>query len=282
MSSITVVNSSIEMQRMSSSLIRDGKSIAFVPTMGALHEGHLSLVSEAKKRGEIVVVSIFVNPTQFGENEDLDKYIRDFEGDKSKLEKLDVDIIFAPTIEEIYPSGYQTYAEVRTLQDCLCGAHRSGHFIGVCTVVLKLFNIVNPDFAVFGEKDYQQLKIIQKMVKDLNLNIEIIPMPIVREKDGLAMSSRNKYLNPQDRESAVSISKSLIQIKNAFENGCIDVKELIDIGIGLLSENNIFDIDYFEIRDSESLTLVKKAQSGNLVAVAAKVGETRLIDNIKL
>jgi len=259
-----------------------GKKIAFVPTMGALHKGHLSLVSKANEIGDVTVVSIFVNPTQFGENEDFDRYSRDLEGDISKLSDYKVDVVFAPELVDIYPKGFQTHIEVTGLQDCLCGLHRPSHFKGVATIVLKLFNIVMPDYAVFGQKDYQQLKIVQKMVEDLNLEIEIVAMPIVREDDGLAVSSRNIFLSKDQRKKALGVSRALFAVKQAFEQGRGDVSELIDCGKNILFDNNIDNIDYFEIRDSEDLSLKNKAESGNLVALAVRIGETRLIDNIML
>src|SRR5919108_5437199 len=183
------------MQSLANEERRDGKRISLVPTMGALHEGHLDLISEARKIGDVLVVSIFVNPTQFGPNEDFTKYPRDLAGDLRKIESLGVDIVFTPTPEEMYPEGFQTYVEVEKLQEHLCGLFRPGHFRGVATVVLKLFNIIRPHVALFGEKDYQQLKIIQRMVKDLNLDVEVSGFPTVREKNGLALSSRNAYLS---------------------------------------------------------------------------------------
>ena len=192
---IITINESTKMQNVSNELHKEGKTIAFVPTMGALHDGHLSLVKEACKKADIIVVSIFVNPEQFGPGEDFEKYIRDLEGDLDKLSDFDVDYVFFPSVKDIYNDGFQTYVEVTKLQNYLCGTHREGHFKGVSTIVLKLFNIVKPDVAIFGKKDYQQFMIIKQMVKDLNLEVKIIGMPIYREESGLAMSSRNKYLS---------------------------------------------------------------------------------------
>lgn len=260
----------------------DGKTLALVPTMGALHEGHLSLLNIAAENADVVVVSIFVNPTQFGEGEDYSKYKRDIEGDIEKISSYDVDVVFTPTAKQIFPEGFQTYVEVTGLQDNLCGRFRSGHFRGVATVVLKLFNIVSPDIAVFGEKDYQQLKIIQKMVKDLNLDISIFSSPIVREESGLALSSRNDYLSEEERRTASGIFRALTKIRQSYEGGENDVKTLIDIGVKILLSNNINQIDYLEIRDGETLGEVDRADAGNIVAVAARIGSARLIDNIKL
>ena len=277
-----LISSASEMRDFSKQQRSEGKKIAYVPTMGALHGGHLSLVSRANEIADSTVVSIFVNPMQFGENEDFNEYIRDLDGDIEKLSEFKVDALFVPEIDEIYPEGFQTSVEVTVLQKPLCGRFRAGHFRGVSTVVLKLFNIVIPDFAVFGRKDYQQLKIIEKMVNDLNIDIQIISMPILREHDGLAMSSRNNYLSKADRSSAAYISKALKTIKESFESGCDDTSELVSIGNDLLLRNGIEDIDYLEIRDGETLDLIKKAVSGSLVAVAVRFGETRLIDNISL
>ncbi|MGI9533839.1 MAG: pantoate--beta-alanine ligase [Thermodesulfobacteriota bacterium] len=277
-----IITNSSELQSYSESLKINGKKIAFVPTMGALHKGHLSLVSKANEIGDVTVVSIFVNPTQFGENEDFERYTRDPEGDFDKLSGYKVDVIFTPEHNDIYPDGFKTYVEVTGLQDCMCGLHRPGHFRGVTTVVLKLFNIVKPDYAVFGQKDFQQLKIVEKMVKDLKLEIEIVPMPIIREEDGLALSSRNKYLTKSQRAKALILSKALFSIQQNFEQGCKDVSELINIGKKILTDNNIESIEYIDIRDSGDLSLIQNAESGNLVALAVRIGETRLIDNIML
>jgi pantoate--beta-alanine ligase len=250
--------------------------------MGALHEGHLTLMRAAKEKGDFLVVSIFVNPTQFGPNEDFKKYTRDLEGDIDKISSIGVDAVFFPDVDEVYPDGYETYVEVQELQKPLCGQHRPGHFKGVSTVVLKLFNIVKPDVAVFGEKDYQQLLIIKKMVRDLHLEIEILGMPIVREDDGLALSSRNAYLSEEEREKALSLSKSLRCIKKEFGKGIQNVSDLVNIGKGILNESSIDDIDYLEICDGNTLKNERNAKKGDIVALAAKIGNARLIDNTKL
>ncbi len=281
-SSIRVVDKIKEMQSLSNSIRKEGHKISFVPTMGALHEGHLSLIRKAKEKGEFLVVSIFVNPTQFGPNEDFNKYTRDLEGDLGRIKEIGVDVVFFPDIDEIYPDGFETYVEVQELQKPLCGQFRPGHFKGVATVVLMLFNIVKPDIAIFGEKDYQQLKIIQKMARDLHLEIEIIGLPIVRENDGLALSSRNAYLSKKEREQAIALSKALGEIRQRFDQDQNDVSGLIHEGTEILNESLINDIDYLEIRDGNTLESKKEAKSGDLVAIAARVGQTRLIDNIKL
>jgi len=270
------------MQSLVNKVIKNGMSITLVPTMGALHEGHMNLINEARKRGDVLVVSIFVNPTQFGPNEDFTNYPRDLEGDLRKIENLGVDIIFAPTQEEIYPVEFQTYVEVKELQEHLCGHFRPGHFRGVATVVLKLFNIVKPHVALFGVKDYQQLKIIQKMVKDLNLEVEVIGYPTVRNEDGLALSSRNVHLSPSERSSASQVSKALREIKRKFDMGCRNTKLMVEFGRKILEEEGINKIDYLEICDSETLENKELASRGDLLAVAVRIKGTRLIDNIRL
>jgi len=279
---IKVVDTVKEMQTLSNSIRKEGRIISFVPTMGALHEGHLSLMRKAKEKSEFLVVSIFVNPTQFGPNEDYTKYTRDLEGDLKKIREIGVDVVFFPDINEIYPDGFETYVEVEELQKPLCGQFRPGHFKGVATVVLKLFNIVKPDIAIFGEKDYQQLKIIQKMARDLHLEIEIIGMPIIREDDGLALSSRNAYLSDGERGRALALSRALNEIKASYYKGQKNINDLVHTGKEILDSSSITDLDYLEIRNAETLESEKQAQSGDLVAVAARVGNTRLIDNIKL
>jgi len=279
---IKVVDTAKEMQALSNSIRKEGLIISFVPTMGALHEGHLSLMRKAKEKSEFLVVSIFVNPTQFGPNEDYTKYTRDFEGDLKKIREIGVDVVFSPDINEIYPDGFETYVEVEELQKPLCGQFRPGHFKGVATIVLKLFNIVKPDIAIFGEKDYQQLKIIQKMARNLHLEIDIIGLPIIREDDGLALSSRNAYLSDSERKRALALSRALNEIKASFYKGQKNINDLVRTGKEILDSSSITDVDYLGIRNAETLESKKQAQSGDLVAVAARVGNTRLIDNIKL
>lgn len=261
---------------------RAGKRLGFIPTMGALHEGHLSLVRAAKSACDVVAVSIFVNPLQFGPTEDLAKYPRTFERDSGLLEKEAVDFIFAPTPAEMYPAGAVTYVTVEGLSDKLCGRSRPGHFRGVTTVVAKLFHIVEPDAAFFGQKDAAQSTIIRRMVQDLNLPIEIVVCPIVREPDGLAMSSRNAYLTPQERKSALVLHRSLTEIKNRFDLGERTTAKLIAAGKQLLSREAGVRLDYLEIVDPSTLDPVTLLHRPALVAVAAIVGNTRLIDNIVL
>lgn len=277
-----IITKSSELQLFSNDLKKRGKEIAFVPTMGGLHKGHLSLVSKANELGDVSVVSIFVNPMQFDDSEDFKYYARDIEGDFEKLSDYKVDVVFLPDVAEIYSPGFQTYVEVTELQGCMCGLHRPGHFKGVATVVLKLFNIVKPDYAIFGQKDYQQLKIVERMVKDLNLEVTIIPMPIVRDNDGLALSSRNRNLSTEQRQQAAMVSKVLFSIRQSFLQGCKDVSRLVEVGEKVLADSGIDNVDFLEIRDPDNLVLVQEAKSGDLITLAAKIGETRLIDNVKL
>ena len=214
-----VVRKIREMQKISDQLKQEGKRIGLVPTMGYLHDGHLSLVKKVKGLCDVIVVSIFVNPTQFGPGEDFKRYPRDEEGDKAKLEGEAVDLLFIPEASDMYPSGYQTYVDVTEVSKGLCGDFRPGHFRGVATVVAKLFNIVKPDVAIFGEKDYQQLLVIKRMVEDLNFDIKIIPGVLIREEDGMAMSSRNTYLSPEERQRALILYRSLLKGKDLFQSG---------------------------------------------------------------
>lgn len=269
------------MQDTADELILRGKKIGFVPTMGALHEGHLSLVRRSKQENDITVVSIFVNPIQFGPHEDFNRYPRDFEGDFNKLQDEGVDILFYPDEASIYPEGYSTYVEVKGLSEKLCGAFRPGHFRGVATVVTKLFNIVKPTKAYFGQKDYQQSIIIKRMVKDLNIDVEIVVCPTVREKDGLAMSSRNSYLNENERQAATIIYKTLKKTSELIKSGIIngeDVKKFMKEEI--LKEPAVTSIDYAGVYDPETLEEVKNIESEVVLAVAIFIGKTRLIDNL--
>jgi pantoate--beta-alanine ligase len=259
-----------------------GKRLGFVPTMGALHDGHLSLVRAARDSCDMVAASIFVNPTQFGPNEDLAKYPRTFERDREMLEKEGVKLLFAPSIEEMYPAGAVTWVTVDGLSGKLDGRSRPGHFRGVTTVVAKLFHIVEPDVAFFGQKDAAQVAIIRRMVRDLNLHVEIVACPIVREADGLAMSSRNAYLEPQQRQQALVLHRALLRIKKLWEGRERDVGELLAAGREEFAAEKSVRLDYFEIVDPDSLDPVEIAADGALVAVAAFVGPTRLIDNILL
>jgi len=271
-----------EMRSASSVTRREGKRFGFVPTMGALHEGHLSLVRAAKAKSDVVAVSIFVNPLQFGPTEDLAKYPRSFERDRELLEKEAVDILFAPQPEEMYPKGAVTYVTVEGLSEKLCGRSRAGHFRGVTTVVAKLFHIIEPDLAFFGQKDAAQATIIRRMVRDLNLPVEIVVCPIVREPDGLAMSSRNAYLSPQERKTALVLNRSLTETKNRFDQCERSAVVLIAAGKQVLAQEPAARLDYFEIVDPLTLDTMQELTSSALVAVAAFIGNTRLIDNILL
>ncbi len=271
-----------DMQEYSIECKRRGEKIGFVPTMGYLHEGHLSLVDIAKKYADRIIMSIFVNPLQFGPNEDYEKYPRNIERDERLARERGVDAIFYPDVKEMYPDEPKITVSVKDLNRYLCGASRPGHFEGVVTVVAKLFNIVLPDIAVFGQKDYQQYIIIKRMVKDLNFPVKIIKGPIVREYDGLAMSSRNTYLNREEREVANYIYKGLQKALEAFKKGKKESKELKRIVEGEITKSPLFKVDYIEIVDGEKLKPKTRAEKGDVIAIAVFLGKTRLIDNIIL
>lgn len=277
-----IISFSPQMTATSRDVQREGKRVGFVPTMGALHEGHLALVRAARAQCEVVVVSIFVNPTQFGPNEDLAKYPRTFDQDKAMLEREGVDCIFYPSVEEMYPPGATTWVTVEGLSEKLDGRSRPGHFRGVTTVVSKLLNIVQPQAAFFGQKDAAQVAIIRKMVRDLNFSVQIVICPIVRESDGLAMSSRNAYLNPQERKQALVLSRSLRHVQSLIERGERSADKLIAAGRQTIAEEPAVRPDYFEVVDPDTLDPVKEVANGALVAVAGYVGNTRLIDNLLL
>ena len=276
------INSSEEMTAISRELRRSGKRLGLVPTMGALHEGHLSLVRAARAQSDVVAVSIFVNPTQFGPNEDFSKYPRTFEKDSALLAAEKIDYIFAPQIADMYPEGAVSWVEVEGLSEKLDGRSRPGHFRGVTTVVSKLFNIVQPDTAFFGQKDAAQVAILRKMVRDLKFDVRMVVGPIVREKDGLAMSSRNVYLNPEQRRQAAVLYRSLTRVQTLADQGESNAARLIATGKQVVAEETGVRLDYFEIVNWETLESVPDISRGGLVAVAAYVGETRLIDNIVL
>jgi pantoate--beta-alanine ligase len=261
---------------------RGGKRLGFVPTMGALHEGHLSLVQAARASCDAVAASIFVNPAQFGPNEDLTKYPRSYDGDRELLESEGVALLFAPSVEEMYPAGAASWVTVEGLSSKLDGRSRPGHFRGVTTVVAKLFHIVEPDAAFFGQKDAAQVAIVRRMVRDLNFPMEIVACPIVREADGLAMSSRNAYLDPQQRKQAILLHRSLMRVKKSWEAGVRDAAKLLATGREEFAGEKSVRLDYLEIVDPDSLDPVESVAGGALVAVAAFVGPTRLIDNILL
>ena len=259
-----------------------GKRVGLVPTMGALHDGHLSLVRAAKSQNDLVAVSIFVNPLQFGPTEDFDKYPRTLDRDATLLRELGVDLLFLPSVAEMYPPGARTHVEVGELSSRLDGGSRPGHFRGVTTVVCKLFEIVRPHHAYFGQKDAAQVAVLRKMARDLDMDVEVVVCPIVREPDGLAMSSRNVYLNPVQRKQALVLSRSLQQVKAAFDVGERDAQKLTGVGTRTIASEPGARLDYFAIVDPETLEPVPDVSRGALVAVAAWVGTTRLIDNLLL
>ena len=258
-----------------------GLTLGFVPTMGALHAGHISLMELAKRRAAVTIASIFVNPLQFGPNEDLAKYPRPIEKDLALLEAAGVDALFLPEVTDIYPEGASTFVIEESVSGPMCGAVRPGHFRGVTTVVLKLFNIVQPDLAMFGQKDAQQCAVIERMVRDLAVPVEIVRGPIVREPDGLALSSRNVYLSPEDRAAAPLLYASLEAARKAFENGERDPDRLVATGRTVLDDDPRITLQYWDVRDPQSLAAIDNVgPDGALLAVAAYLGTTRLIDNI--
>jgi pantoate--beta-alanine ligase len=273
-SEISTIKAAIAKQKMM------GKSIGFVPTMGFLHEGHLSLVRESLQQADCSVVSIFVNPSQFGPSEDFRDYPRDLKKDTAVLEEMGVDYLFVPDNEEIYPEGFKTYVEVTDLQDRFEGRSRPGHFKGVCTVVLKLFMIVQPDIAFFGQKDAQQALIIKRMVRDLNLDVDIQVLPIIREKDGLAMSSRNVYLNKVQRKAALCLVKSLRNADQAFKAGERDSSIILSGMTRLINAEPLAKLDYVAIVDLDNLEPLDKIEKDALILVAVFIGRVRLIDNL--
>ena len=274
-----IIETVSEMQHRSDDLRSSGDHIAFVPTMGFLHDGHLELMRQGKQRADKLIISIFVNPTQFGPSEDFDAYPRDVEGDLAKAEEVGVDIAFLPPIEEMYPAGCQTTVTVANITQHLCGLSRPGHFDGVATIVTKLFNIVKPHMAIFGQKDYQQVAVIRRMVIDLNMDIKIISVPTAREADGLAMSSRNSYITSEERKSALCLKKSLDLAERMIKQGekrAQIIKEAIE---ELILKHPYTKIDYIHLCNISSLEDLETIDSEVLVALAIKVGKTRLIDN---
>ena len=277
---LVIVEKVKDMKKLSEKYLKENKTIGFVPTMGFLHEGHLSLVRRAREENDIVVVSIFVNPTQFGPNEDYESYPRDFERDVKLLKELNVDVVFYPSVEEMYPKDFSTYVEETKLSRYLCGKSRPGHFRGVCTIVTKLFNIVRPTRAYFGQKDAQQFRVIKRMVRDLNMDVELVECPIVREHDGLAMSSRNIYLSDDERAQALALYNSLKLAENLIKNGERDAEVVKNAMKEFLSRYDKVKIDYVEIVDEETLEPVKHIEGKVIVAIACWVGKARLIDNV--
>lgn len=274
-----VINSIQQMQSFAESLRRQGKKISFVPTMGYFHEGHLELMREARKIADCLVVSIYVNPTQFGPKEDLSKYPRDFDRDSGMAQSVGVDVIFFPADKEMYPENYQTYVNVEKVTQNLCGLSRPGHFRGVTTVCMKLFNIVKPHVAIFGKKDYQQYVTIKRMVADLNLDLEIIGLPTVREADGLAMSSRNVYLKNDERISALSLVASLKAARKLYDAGERKSSVILKEVAGIIKSVPYTEIDYVKICDAGTLADIDEIEGEAVIALAVRVGTTRLIDN---
>ncbi|MBL7685635.1 MAG: pantoate--beta-alanine ligase [Deltaproteobacteria bacterium] len=268
-----------EMQLQSNTWHRQGKTLAFVPTMGYLHEGHLSLIEIAKKEADVVGVSIFVNPTQFGPNEDFEKYPRDEAGDLQKLKSVQTDFVFLPTPTQMYPEGFQSTVHLSQITQGYCGDHRPGHFDGVATVVLKLFHLVKPDIAIFGEKDYQQLALIRQMVLDLNLDIKIIGGPTLRSKEGLALSSRNSYLSDKEKMEALCLSRAIRAIQVSAQAGERKVSHLVTLGKSEIEKSRAVQLEYLEIVDAFSLKRLEEIKAPARILIAVKIGKTRLIDN---
>ena len=277
-----IVHGIIETRSEARAAKLQGRRVGLVPTMGALHDGHISLVQTAKAQSDFVVVSIFVNPTQFGPTEDLAKYPRTFEADRKRLEAEGVDLLFSPSVEEMYPAGAATFVTVEGISDRLDGRSRPGHFRGVSTVVAKLFHIVEPDIAFFGQKDAAQVAIVKRMVRDLMFPLGIVVAAIVRESDGLAMSSRNAYLSPAERKQATVLSRALREVEAQYRDGESSSAKLVEAARRVFSNEQLVRVDYIEVVDRQTLEAVSEARAGTLVAVAAFVGMTRLIDNVVL
>ncbi len=275
-----IIETPAAMHRWAETARGRGETIAFVPTMGFLHEGHLTLMREGRKRAARLASSLFVNPTQFGPHEDFSRYPRNFDRDCELMRTVPVDVLFAPAAEAMYPPGSQTWVEATEVTQGLCGGHRPGHFRGVTTVVAKLFNIVKPHVALFGEKDFQQLRAIQRMVSDLNFDLEIVPVATVRERDGLAMSSRNAYLSPAERERALALSRALEAAGRSVAEGARNAAQLACAARFVLERTPGVEIEYVEAVDAESLRPIERFDRPVVVAIAARVGATRLIDNM--
>lgn len=275
-----IIKSCTEIQNFCNSARCEGMTIGFVPTMGFLHEGHLSLMRMSRAENDLSIISIFVNPTQFGPSEDYETYPRDLERDSKMAESVGVDVIFTPEVKDMYPNGYSTFVNVEGLTNKMCGISRPTHFRGVTTVVSKLFNLVRPNRAYFGQKDAQQAIVIKRMTEDLNFDIQIIVMPIVREQDGLAMSSRNKYLNAEERQAALVLSQSLFLAQRLIGQGRNDAKEIYNLIKNKISSEPLAKIDYIAIVNANNLEEVDKIEKNTLIALAVFIGKTRLIDNI--
>lgn len=280
---IEIIESPALLQQRMLQARAQGQRIAFVPTMGYLHEGHVSLLRAGRARGDLLVLSIFVNPMQFGASEDLSRYPRDLDGDLAKAATAGTDLAFCPRPEAMYPVGFQTRVEVTEVQKGLCGDHRPGHFAGVATVVLKLINLVQPHVLLLGEKDYQQLQVIRRMVRDLALPVEILGCPLIRDHDGVALSSRNAYLSPSEREQARTLSQALFAARAAFEAGERRRDALLDVARSVLAAQPALRLDYLELRDASDLTLPPSTLTDpTVLLIAGYIGRTRLIDNLLL
>jgi pantoate--beta-alanine ligase len=275
-----IITNISEMQSLAGSLRREGKTIGFVPTMGYLHEGHLSLMRRARQESDVVIVSIFVNPTQFGPSEDLDRYPRDEAGDRAKCEAAGVDVLFMPVAKEMYPDTPFVFVTVEGVSAVLEGASRPGHYRGVATVVAKLFNLVKPHKAFFGQKDYQQCAVIRRMVNGLNMDVDVVVLPTVREPDGLAMSSRNSYLNADERLKASTIYRALSKAEQLAKAGAREPEKLKNKMLAVLREDPGIVIDYVEVVDHETLEPLSSGRQVMALLVAVRIGRTRLIDNI--
>jgi len=277
---VKLVDNIQRMSMLSKILKKEGKSIGFVPTMGYLHDGHMSLARAARQHTDVVVISIFVNPAQFGPGEDLEKYPKDLKRDEEMAGLAGADVLFCPSVSEMYPEGYATYVNVERLTETLCGRSRPAHFKGVATVVAKLFGIIKPDIAYFGQKDAQQAAVIKKMAEDLNMDVEIKVLPIAREKDGLAMSSRNVYLSAEERKDAVCLKEALDKAERAIRSGERDPGMIINVMKELVTSKPSARIDYIEIVDSKNLRPIAPLSGDVLIAMAVFIGNTRLIDNV--
>ena len=277
-----IISGAGEMQALAGETRRQGKRIVLVPTMGFLHQGHLSLMREGRRRGDLLVVSIFVNPAQFGAGEDYEAYPRDLERDRDLAGQAGVDVIFAPPAREMYPARYQTYVSVEEVTRYLCGASRPTHFRGVTTVVCKLFNIARPHTAIFGEKDFQQMVVIKRMVADLNLEVEVVGMPTYRDADGLAMSSRNAYLTPPERTAALCISRALKEAAALFGRGERRAEAIVQAARMVIDAEPLAGIDYIELCDTDELKDLARVDREAVLAVAVRIGRARLIDNVVL
>ena len=279
MAMLSTINTIPEMRAWSDRARREGQRIVLVPTMGFLHEGHLSLVRQARTKGDRLVVSIFANPTQFAPSEDFESYPRDLQRDLRLLAEENVDLVFNPTVEDMYPRGYQTYVDVEEISRPLCGARRPGHFRGVATVVLKLFNIVSPRIAMFGLKDYQQVQVIRRMLDDLNLDVEVVSCETVREPDGMAMSSRNRYLTPDEREGAVCLQSALGKAEALVRGGETTAQGIREAVIAEIARHPLARLEYAVLCDPSELLPVEEVKGPTLLALCAWVGKARLIDN---